>query len=134
MGAHKLMLEARSGAWWDANKIGLCTPPIETERGWRVVYHGVKSTAAGSLYRLGVALFDLEAPETCLQGGDEWVMGTVAEYERGGDVVFPCCRTVLPDGDSLRLYYGGADHCIAFATASIRRLLEWLESHGSYAT
>jgi len=114
MGAHKLMLEARRGAWWDANKIGLCTPPIETERGWLVVYHGVKTTAAGSLYRLGVALFDLEAPETCLRRGDKWVMGPVTEHERVGDVgnvVFPC--GLLPDGDSLRLSYGGADHCIA---------------------
>ena len=29
-GAHKLMLEARRGAWWDANKIGMSPPPIET--------------------------------------------------------------------------------------------------------
>src|SRR6266508_2730076 len=58
-GTHKLMLEARRGAWWDANKIGLCNPPIETDRGWLVVYHGVRHTAAGSLYRLGLALFDL---------------------------------------------------------------------------
>jgi predicted GH43/DUF377 family glycosyl hydrolase len=28
-GRHRLMLEARRGAWWDANKIGLSPPPIE---------------------------------------------------------------------------------------------------------
>src|SRR5262245_58519355 len=28
-GSHKLILEARRGAWWDANKIGLSPPPIE---------------------------------------------------------------------------------------------------------
>jgi predicted GH43/DUF377 family glycosyl hydrolase len=39
-GTHKLMLEARRGAWWDANKIGLCNPPIETPSGWLVVYYG----------------------------------------------------------------------------------------------
>ena len=33
-GSHKVMLEARRGGWWDANKIGLCSPPIETEKGW----------------------------------------------------------------------------------------------------
>lgn len=134
-GTHKLMLEARRGAWWDANKIGLCNPPIETERGWLVVYHGVRTTASGSLYRLGLALFDLDSPETCLIRGDEWIMGAVHDYERVGDVgnvVFPCGHTVLPDGDTLRLYYGGADHCIAMASTSIRALLDWLDTHGRH--
>ncbi len=72
-GAHKMMLEARHGAWWDANKIGLCSPPIETPRGWLVIYHGVHQTCAGCLYRLGLALFDLNSPETCLIRVDEWV-------------------------------------------------------------
>jgi predicted GH43/DUF377 family glycosyl hydrolase len=134
-GTHKLMLEARRGAWWDANKIGLCNPPIETEQGWLVVYHGVRTTASGSLYRLGLALFDLDAPEICLIRGDEWIMGAEHDYERVGDVgnvVFPCGHTVLPDGDTLRLYYGGADHCIALATTSIRTLLDWLDKHGRH--
>ena len=29
-GGHRVMMEARKGAWWDANKIGLSSPPIET--------------------------------------------------------------------------------------------------------
>jgi predicted GH43/DUF377 family glycosyl hydrolase len=60
-GSHKLMMEARRGAWWDANKIGLSPPPIETAKGWLVIYHGVRQTAAGAIYRLGLALFDLSA-------------------------------------------------------------------------
>ena len=32
-GSHKVILEARRGGWWDANKIGLCSPPIETPEG-----------------------------------------------------------------------------------------------------
>jgi len=136
-GTHKLMLEARRGAWWDANKIGLCNPPIETERGWLVVYHGVRTTAAGSLYRLGLGLFDLEVPDTCLIRGDEWIMGAVTDYERVGDVgnvVFPCGHTVLPDGDTIHLYYGAADHCIALATTRISSLLDWLDTHGRHYT
>ena len=43
-----------------------------------------------------------------------------------GNVVFPCGTTTGPDGDTLRIYYGAADTCIAFATASIRGLLDWL--------
>lgn len=134
-GTHKLMLEARRGAWWDANKIGLCNPPIETRRGWLVVYHGVRQTCAGCIYRLGLALFDLESPEICLIRGDEWIFGAETDYELVGDVgnvVFPCGHVVQPDGDTLRLYYGAADHYIALATTSINRLLDWLDRHGHH--
>jgi predicted GH43/DUF377 family glycosyl hydrolase len=132
-GTHRMMLEARRGAWWDANKIGLCNPPIETPRGWLVVYHGVRHTASGSLYRLGLALFELESPESCLIRGDEWIFAAEEDYERVGDVgnvVFPCGHVVAPDGDTLRLYYGGADSCIALATTKISTLLDYLDTHG----
>jgi predicted GH43/DUF377 family glycosyl hydrolase len=133
-GNHKLMLEARRGAWWDANKIGLSPPPIETAQGWLVIYHGVRHTAAGSIYRLGLALFDLYAPEHCLMRGDEWVFGPQETYEQRGDVdnvVFPCGYTLAADGDTLRIYYGAADTSIGLATASLRAMLEWLENHQS---
>lgn len=133
-GDHKLMLEARRGAWWDANKIGLSSPPIQTPQGWLVIYHGVRQTAAGALYRLGLALFDLDNPARCLRRSDSWIFGPEEPYERHGDVdnvVFPCGYTLAPDGDTLRLYYGAADSCIALATASVRELLAWLEEHSS---
>ena len=132
-GSHKLMLEARLGGWWDANKIGLSPPPIETPQGWLVIYHGVRQNAAGSIYRLGLALFDLEAPERCLKRSKEWIFGPEKPYELRGDVdnvVFPCGITVAPDGDTIHLYYGAADTCIAMATGSIRAILKWLERDG----
>lgn len=130
-GSHTLMMEARWGAWWDANKIGLSPPPIETPAGWLVIYHGVRHTAAGSLYRLGLALFDLNAPDRCLKRGDEWVFGPTETYEQVGDVgyvVFPCGYTIGADGDTLHMYYGAADSSIGLATASIRNLLDWLKT------
>jgi predicted GH43/DUF377 family glycosyl hydrolase len=132
-GSHKLMLESRRGGWWDANKIGLSPPPIETSRGWLVIYHGVKMTGAGCMYRLGLALFDLHTPEKCLRRGNEWVFGPQEPYELQGDVdkvVFPCGYTVAPDKDTLRIYYGAADSTVALATASITALLEWLDQKG----
>jgi predicted GH43/DUF377 family glycosyl hydrolase len=129
-GSHKIILEARRGGWWDANKIGLCSPPIETAKGWLTIYHGVRQTASGSIYRLGLALFDLEHPDVCLKRGDSWVFGPETWYERSGDVndvVFPCGQTIGADGDTIHLYYGAADSCIALATGSIRRLLSWLD-------
>lgn len=133
-GDHKLIMRAREGSWWDANKIGLSPPPIETDQGWLMFYHGVRETASGSIYRLGLALFDLENPARCLARGDEWIFAPEEPYELTGDVdkvVFPCGYTLGPDGDTLNLYYGGADSCIAVAHGSIKELLAWLEEHGS---
>lgn len=132
-GRHQMILEARRGAWWDADRIGLSPPLIETPKGWLMIYHGVRQTASGSLYRSGLALFDREQPERCLLRGNSWVFGPETSYERGGDVpnvTFSCGHTILPDGDTINLYYGCADSSIALATASIRALLDWLESDG----
>jgi predicted GH43/DUF377 family glycosyl hydrolase len=97
-GGHKLVLSARKGAWWDANKIGLSPPLIETERGWLMLYHGVRVTASGALYRVGAALLDRDHPDQCLLRGSAWVFGPEAPYERSGDVgnvVFPCGGVVV---------------------------------------
>ena len=135
-GRHRPILEARRGAWWDANKVGLSPPLIETPRGWLMLYHGVRQTASGSLYRLGLALLDLNRPDHCLLRGDMWIFGPEAPYERQGDVgnvAFPCGYTIGDDGDTINLYYGAADTSIALATGSIRALLAWLDEHGGEA-
>lgn len=129
-GDHHILIPARKGAWWDANKVGLSPPPIKTDRGWLILYHGVRSTASGAIYRLGLALLDLEDPSKLLARSDEWVFTPEEPYELIGDVdkvVFP--GGWLLDGDNVRLYYGGADKCIALATAKVSELLEWLEIH-----
>ena len=92
-GDHALLLEARDGAWWDANKIGLGPPPLETAEGWLVMYHGVHMTGDGPIYRVGLALLDLADPHVLRRRMDEWVFGPSASYELMGDVgmvVFPC--------------------------------------------
>jgi predicted GH43/DUF377 family glycosyl hydrolase len=133
-GGHRIMLPARRGAWWDANRIGLSPPLLETPRGWLMLYHGVRRTAAGALYRLGAALFDLETAERCLLRGDSWIFGPETPYEREGDVgyvAFPCGYTIADDGDTINLYYGAADTSIALARGSIAQLLDWLDRNGA---
>jgi predicted GH43/DUF377 family glycosyl hydrolase len=126
-GEHHILLRARQGSWWDSNKIGLSAPPIQTKHGWLILYHGVRTTASGSIYRLGLALLDLEKPVKVLRRSDEWVFGPKASYERDGDVddvVFPCGWTVR-DG-TVYMYYGAADSCIALATAKLKDLIDYV--------
>jgi predicted GH43/DUF377 family glycosyl hydrolase len=133
-GGHKMILEARRGAWWDANKIGLSPPPIETKEGWLFIYHGVRQTPSGCIYRLGLALMDLEDPSLCIRRGNTWVFGPETTYEHQGDVnnvVFPCGFTIGDDGDTINIYYGAADNSIALATGSIKMLLDWLREDSS---
>jgi predicted GH43/DUF377 family glycosyl hydrolase len=132
-GESRILLEARRGAWWDARKIGLSTPPLETNRGWLIFYHGVRETAAGSIYRLGAALLDLEDPREVLLRSDEWMFGPSEPYERVGDVpdvVFPCGMTLGDDGDTIHLYYGAADTAVCAAVGSLGGVLDWLEECG----
>jgi predicted GH43/DUF377 family glycosyl hydrolase len=129
-GDHQILIRARRGAWWDANKIGLSPPPLRTEMGWLLLYHGVKSTVSGGIYRLGLALLDRHDPRRVLARSDEWIFQPQTEYELFGDVdkvVFPCGWVV--HGDDVSLYYGAADSCLALATASLSELLAWLQAH-----
>jgi predicted GH43/DUF377 family glycosyl hydrolase len=131
-GDHQILLCSRQGGWWDANKVGLSTQPLETDEGWLILYHGVRTTAAGCIYRLGLALLDLKDPRRVLKRSSQWVMSPTEGYERTGDVsdvVFPCGWTV--SGDEVRLYYGAADTSIALATARLSELLAWLDDHNS---
>lgn len=126
-GEHRIVVRARDGGWWDANKIGLSPPPLLIPEGWLILYHGVRRTGGGVIYRLGVALLDKDDPTRLIRRGDEWIMGPRAHYEREGDVddvVFPCGWVV--EGDQVRMYYGAADYSMALATAKLSDLREYI--------
>lgn len=123
----KVFLKARNGSWWDANKIGVNTPPLRTSHGWLISYHGVRQTCAGCIYRVGLALLDIDNPEIVTHRTDEWVFGPKEDYELHGDVgnvVFPC-GWIRKDNE-LWMYYGAADTSIALAIANFDDLMEYI--------
>jgi predicted GH43/DUF377 family glycosyl hydrolase len=127
------VMTAREGGWWDSARIGIGPPPMETAEGWLLIYHGVRTTVAGALYRAGLALLDLDDPSRVLKRCGEWVLGPSEPYELLGDVpgvVFPCGLVHDTGSDELRLYYGAADTCIAMATASLSDVLAFILEHG----
>lgn len=131
-GDARILLPARKGGWWDANKVGLGPPPLLTPAGWLLCYHGVRTTASGSIYRLGLALLHRDDPRRVVARGNEWFFGPAAPYERAGDVpdvVFPCGWILDDDGDTLRVYYGAADSTVCVATASMGALVDHVLTH-----
>jgi len=129
-GDHRLLIRARH-AYWDCQRVGLACQPIETPEGWLLFYHGVRITSSGAIYRVGLALLDLEEPWKVLRRGDEWVLGPQEMYERIGDVndvVFPTGAIVHKETDQLHLYYGAADCTVAVATANLSDVLSYIMS------
>jgi beta-1,2-mannobiose phosphorylase / 1,2-beta-oligomannan phosphorylase len=120
------VLQPRYGAWWDSLRIGIGPPLVKTEHGWLLIYHGVKETVAGCIYRVGLAMLDLTEPTRVLSRLPDWVFGPTASYERQGDVpnaVFPCGLVPDESSDVVRLYYGAADTSICLATANLDDLV-----------
>ena len=111
---------------WDEMKIGPGAPPIRTDKGWLNIYHGVFPTMDGSIYRLGVALHDLNDPARVLGVGDRWILQPEDPWEITGyvhNVVFTCAAVPENDG-TLKLYWGGADTVMCAGTAVIDELVE----------
>ncbi len=124
--APEQVLQPRSGAWWDSLRIGIGPPPLRTEQGWLLIYHGVKETVGGGIYRIGLALTDIDEPTRVLRRLPEWILGPLTPYERTGDVpnvVFPCGLVRDEPSGEIRLYYGAADTSICLATAQLDDLL-----------
>lgn len=111
---------------WDQMKIGPGAPPIKTARGWLSIYHGVFPTMDGSVYRLGVALHQLDDPSKIIAVGDEWILQPEEVYEITGyvhNVVFTCGAVPEEDG-SIKIYWGGADKVMCVGTANIESLID----------
>ncbi len=114
-------LSPREGKWDDL-KIGIAGPPLETEQGWILMYHGISSH--DNSYRLGAILLDLNDPTKIISRIDDPILEPIESYEREGwvpNVVFPC-GAVIKD-NNLLVYYGGADTVIGVAYNNINEFL-----------
>lgn len=132
-GKDKVLIPTRHRAW-DSDRVGLGPPPIETPDGWLIIYHGVRDTAAGTVYRVGLVLLDLETLEIIGRSRD-WVLGPKESYERVGeadDVVFPCGAVIDEKTNELLVYYGAADSVVALAIANLDDILAYLKKCTEY--
>ncbi len=129
-GQSECILQSRNFAW-DSGKIGPGAPPIKTDAGWLILYHGVTPRINCQIYKAGVALLDLKNPRKVLARAKEYILAPSEMYERVGDVpnvVFPTAAIPYPEKDELRIYYGAADTVFCMATAKISELIAFAKT------
>ena len=120
MYGHKVVLAPERG--WEAKKVGAGPPPIETEKGWILIYHGVDEK---EVYRAGAALLDLKRPWKVIARTPEPILEPEEGYEREGDVpnvVFPTGAVAVDE--ELLVFYGAADKVCCAASVGLNELLE----------
>lgn len=114
------------GGFWDSDRIGVATPPMEIDQGWLVIYYGVKQTSAGPLFRLGAVILDMENPTKISGRTNVPILSPREDYERIGDVsnlVFSCGAIIEPN-DKVKLYYGAANSCICVGTTRVQDIVQ----------
>ncbi len=110
---------------WEERKVGVGSPPIKTERGWLVIYHGV---SLDRVYRAGAMLLDLDDPKKVVARTTAPILEPETDFEKRGlvpNVVYPD-GAVVRDGELLT-YYGGADRVCCVASAPLDEFLDELE-------
>ncbi len=115
------IIKARPGMW-DSVKVGISVPPIKTDKGWLLLYHGVSGR---SRYRVGAVLLDLKDPTKVLFRTTDPIFEPREAYEIDGQVnyvVFPC-GAVVRNG-YIYMYYGGADTVVDVASVKIKDIMD----------
>jgi predicted GH43/DUF377 family glycosyl hydrolase len=119
-----LLLTGTEGTWEE--KIGGGTPPLKTDAGWLLLYHGVEHGGLG-YYRAGALLLDLKNPLRIIGKTPSFILEPEYDFEIDGyyrGCVFPT-GNVIKDG-TLYVYYGGADKYIGVAIRKLDELIEYL--------
>lgn len=111
----------------ESSYIGGGCPPIETEYGWLMIYHGVYDTVNGYVYTACAALLDINNPKIEISRLSYPLFKPEEEWELHGEVNNVCFPTgTVVENDTLYIYYGAADERIAVASLSMSKLLKEL--------
>ncbi len=121
----KILMNPRTGER-DSQKIGIAGPPIETEEGWLLIYHGI-SKKADHHYHLRAALLDPRDPSKVIVRTRDPIFEPMMPFEKFGvvpNVVFSNGAVVI--GGKLYVYYGGADKVTGVASMKVSEILRRL--------
>lgn len=127
-GMHRCVMKAGASPW-QGLKIGAGPIPIETDKGWLLIYHGVLRSCNGYVYSFGAALLDLERPWKVIAANKNYLLSPQTPYECIGDVpnvAFPCAALHDEATGRLAIYYGAADTVVCMAFSTVQMLLDFV--------
>jgi predicted GH43/DUF377 family glycosyl hydrolase len=108
----------------ESSYIGGGCPPVETQYGWLIIYHGVHDEITGYVYSACAALLDLQNPQIEIARLPYPLFKPEFSWELKGEVNNVCFPTgAVVFDDTLYIYYGAADERIACASLSLSDLL-----------
>ena len=111
----------------EVSYIGGGCPPIRTDAGWLLIYHGVHDTIDGYVYSACAALLDLEHPEKEIARLPYPLFQPDYSWEQVGEVNNVCFPTgSIVHTDNLYIYYGAADEQIACTSVNLQQLINEL--------
>ena len=109
---------------WDAVRTGAGAVPFRIPEGWLELYHGVD---AEGCYAMGALLLDAEDPARVIARSPEPILTPDLVYEQSGfyrNTVFSCGHVARDDGpETIRMYYGAADSCLAAADFDVKEII-----------
>ena len=120
-GAHKCLIRPRKNEW-ESQKIGASGPPIKTDKGWLVIYHG---KGDNSIYHLFTLLLDKDDPTKVISQAKLPFFSPEKRYEINGffpNVVFSNGHIKRPNGE-IFIYYGACDETTNLLVTTIDELL-----------
>lgn len=119
-GKPKCLMSKGEGPAWDGLRVGCGAPPIQIGNHWLLIYHGVKQTPSGQVYRLGYAKCSIDNPNNIVYRHPEWILSPKEDYETRGEIpnILYTCGAILKD-EQIWLYYGASDSCICLAKSHI---------------
>ena len=106
--------------FWEFDQVGNCGSPMETEKGWLVITHGVGPLRT---YCLGAALFDLNDPTKELGRLREPLLVPRQDEMEGyvPNVVYTCGAII--SHDNVIIPYGMSDYASSIVSVPLSTLL-----------
>jgi len=123
-GNHTRLMGTREGKW-DDQRIGCGAAPFKIGEGWMEIYHGVSND---NKYCLGAVLLDADNPHKIIARSEKPIIEPEMDYELNGffgSVIFTC--GVLYEEGMVKIYYGAADICIAYAEISLADIIQQMK-------
>jgi predicted GH43/DUF377 family glycosyl hydrolase len=110
---------------WEFLQVGNCGSPLETDRGWLVLTHGVGPMRR---YCIGALLLDLENPAKVIARLEEPLIAPLEEEREGyvPNVVYTC-GAILHNSE-LVIPYGMSDIKTGIATVALQELIDCMHA------